>query len=143
MFIAPILLNGRTGTNLKQIWLFLERNGTHLIQIDATDEATAIHAANEFVAFNDMTAIGVPVVVGDIVFVNIDPASKDIHSFYTWKEVPAGTIPSKEAWRSFLWVSTKDNVDPLGVNRLLDSIPLAEKTHSAFSVVTSYLKTCY
>lgn len=141
MFIIPVLSVERNGTNLKQFWLFLERNGSHLIHLDATPE-TASQAAAEFLAFNEMTADGLPIVVGDLVFVKIDPASKDIHSFYTWREVPAGTIPSKEVWRPFLWLSTDEHSDPLGVNRLLDTIHLAEPGHSVFSVVSSYLKTC-
>lgn len=140
MFIVPVLSVERDQPNLKQFWLFLERNGSHLIHLDATPE-TASQAAAEFLAFNEMTSIGEPIVAGELIFVKIDPASKDIHSFYTWREVPAGTIPSKEVWRPFLWLSTSENTDPLGVNRLLDTIHLAEPGHSAFSVVSSYLKT--
>jgi len=142
MYILPILVKSTTHSNsnseLKQIWLFLERNGNHLIQLDSQDPM----AAKDFLATNDMHALGEPVILGDIAFVTIDPKSKDLSSFYTWREVVPGTIPSKELWRPFLWLSHADNLDPLGVNRLLDTISLAEEGHSAFSVVSSYLKTC-
>jgi len=140
MYIVPILSYSRDSTDLKHIWVFLERNGTHLIQLETTPE-TAVKAATEFVEANEMTALGAPTVIGDLVFVGIDPKSKDLGSFYTWREVTPGTIPSKEVWRPFLWLDTKEHTDPFGVNRLLDSISLAEQ-HNAFSVVQSYLKTC-
>lgn len=136
MFIVPVLYKSRA-TELQQLWIFLERNGTHLIELSATAE-NAVEAAKEFLTTNEMTGVGEPIVVGDLVFVEIDPASKDIASFYTWREVPPGTIPSKEVWRSFLWLSSKENSDPFGVNRLLDSISLAEPSHSAFSVLAAY-----
>lgn len=136
MYIVPVLYTARPGTDLKQIWLFLERNGTHLIELD---DGEPVKAAKEFLETNGMTAAAEPIVVGDMVFMGIDPTSNDINSFYTWKEVPAGTIPSKEVWRSFLWLSA-NGVDPLGVNRLLDTITLSDK-HTVFSVLSSYLKT--
>jgi hypothetical protein len=142
MYIVPILSKDRPNTELKQIWLFLERNGNHLIELACTPQ-TAVQAAKEFLATNEMQAMGEPAVSGELIFVQIDPSSKDLASFYTWREVPVGTIPSKEVWRSFLWLSAKDNADPFGVNRLLDTIPLSDSNHSAFSVVSSYLKTCY
>jgi hypothetical protein len=141
MYIVPILSKARPNTELKQIWLFLERNGSHLIQLDCTAQ-TAVQAAKEFLATNDMQAMSEPIVSGELIFIQIDPSSKDLAAFYTWREVPVGTIPSKEVWRSFLWLSTKDNADPFGVNRLLDTISLSDSNHTAFSVVSSYLKTC-
>lgn len=141
MYIAPILVKARAHTDLKQVWLFLERNGSHLIQLDTSSDPIA--AAKDFLSTNEMTALGEPVVVDDIVFVTIDPNSNQLDSFYTWREVPVGTIPSKEVWRSFLWLSNEEQSDPLGVNTLLNTIPLADNSHSAFSVVSSYLKTCY
>jgi hypothetical protein len=142
MYIVPILSKDRPNTELKQIWIFLERNGSHLIQLDCSPQ-TAVEAAKEFLTTNDMLLMGEPIVSGELIFVQIDPSSKDLAAFYTWREVPLGTIPSKEVWRSFLWLSSKDNEDPFGVNRLLDTISLSDSNHSAFSVVSSYLKTCY
>ncbi len=145
MYILPILVKSRSSSNsqneLRQFWLFLERNGNHLIQLESSEDP--VSDAKEFLSTNGMQALGEPNVVGNIVFVTIDPNSKDLSSFYTWREVAPGTVPSKEVWRPFLWLSYSDNVDPLGVNRLLDTISLAEDGHTAFSVVSSYLKTSY
>ena len=140
MYIVPILSRPNVEKDLKQFWIFLERNGSHLIQLDATQD-TASQAAKDFLATNEMQGLGEPIVAGELVFVAIDPMSKDLSSFYTWREVAPGTIPSKEVWRSFLWLSTKDASDPFGVNKLLETISLASPTHSAFSVVSTYLKT--
>lgn len=142
MYILPILVLSKPNTNLKQIWLFLERNGNHLIQLEATNE-TALVAAGEFLKLNEMESIGEPIIIGDIVFASIDPSSKELSSFYTWREVAPGTIPSKDVWRSFLWLSYSDSSDPLGVNRLLDTISLTDKGHNVYSVLSSYLKTSY
>lgn len=142
MYILPILVLSKPNTNLKQIWLFLERNGNHLIQLEATNES-ALVAAGEFLKLNEMESIGEPIIIGDIVFASIDPSSKELSSFYTWREVPPGSIPSKDVWRSFLWLSYSDSSDPLGVNRLLDTISLTDKGHNVYSVLSSYLKTSY
>jgi hypothetical protein len=142
MYLVPVLSIKKPNTELRQIWLFLERNGTHLIELECTP-LTAIDSAKEFLAANDMKALQEPIVSNELIFVDIDPSSKELAAFYTWREVPIGTIPSKEVWRSFLWLSTKENDDPFGVNRLLDTIPLADSKYSAFSIVSSYLKTSY
>jgi len=141
MFIVPIITVKRCSTDLTQIWLFLERNGSHLIHLEATPD-TALAAAKDFLTANELFIEGEPIIVGELVFVTIDSARTDIHSFYTWREVPIGTIPAKEVWRSFLWFSRNDNTDPLGVNYFLETISLAGSVHTVFSVITSYLKTC-
>lgn len=141
MFIVPIITVKRPSTDLTQIWLFLERNGSHLIQLEATPD-TALTAAKDFLTANELFIKGEPIIVGELVFVTIDSARTDIQSFYTWREVPIGTIPAKEVWRSFLWFSRNDNTDPLGVNHFLQTISLAGSVHTVFSVITSYLKTC-
>lgn len=135
MFVVPIVSYSRPGTDLTHIWVFLERNGTHLIEIDATPE-TAVESATNFLILNSLPYLGKPIVVGDLIFAQIDPKSKDLASFYTWREVTQGT--TKEVWRPFLWLSNKDNTDPFGVNKLLDNISLAGQNHNAFSVVSSY-----
>ena len=150
MYIVPILVKSNPNTNLKQIWLFLERNGNHLIHLDVTDE-TALVAAKKFLILNEMETIGEPIIIGDTVFASIDPSSKELSSFYTWREVAPGTIPSKDVWRSFLWLSYSDtsnlsytdSSDPLGANRLLDTISLTDQGHNVYSVISSYLKTSY
>jgi hypothetical protein len=137
MFVVPILSYNRDGTDLTHFWVFLERNGTHLIEIDATPE-TAVDAATNFLSLNGLPYMDTPIVAGDLIFAQIDPKSKDLASFYTWREISQGT--TKEVWRPFLWLSNRDNTDPFGVNKLLDNISLGQ--HNAYSVVSSYLKTC-
>lgn len=139
MYVVPILSVERVPGAITQHWIFLERNGNHLIQLD-TSEADAVQAATAFAAFNEMAIVGEPVVVGDLVFLHVDPACKDIHSFYTWREVAPGTIPGKELWRPFLWVTAGGTAaDPLGVNKLLDSITLSEQKHTVHTLISSYL----
>jgi len=137
MYIVPLIVSHRTHTDLKQIWIFLERNGSHLIQTDS------LQTAKEFLEINGMQSVGEPVVHDDLIFVAIDPLSNELSSFYTWREVPVGTIPSKEVWRPFTWLSSADKSDPFGVNQLLNTIPLAEPKHTVFSTISTYLKTCY
>jgi hypothetical protein len=141
MFIVPVISIKRPSTDLTQIWLFLERNGSHLIQLDATPQ-TALTVAKDFLSANELFLKGEPIIAGELVFVTIDSEITDIQSFYTWREVPVGTVPAKEVWRSFLWFSINDNTDPLGVNQFLQTISLAHSEHTVFSVITSYLKTC-
>ena len=121
MFIVPVISIKRPSTDLTQIWLFLERNGSHLIQLDATPQ-TALTVAKDFLSANELFLKGEPIIAGELVFVTIDSEITDIQSFYTWREVPVGTVPAKEVWRSFLWFSINDNTDPLGVNQLLQTI---------------------
>jgi hypothetical protein len=141
MFIVPVITIKRPNTDLTQFWIFMERNGSHLIHLDATPE-TAFTAAKEFLTLNEMFIKGEPIIVGELVFVTIDSTLTDIQSFYTWREVPVGTIPAKEVWRSFLWFSTNNNIDPLGVNHFLKTISVAGLVHTVFSIMNSYLKTC-
>jgi len=130
MYLVPILHLAQAGTDLTKIWVFLERNGNHLIQVD--DMA----AAQAFSAENGLTTVGDPVQVGDCIFLHVDSSSKDLNLFYTWRETPPGTLPLKEVWRPFLWISDKEGKDPLGVNQLLDGISLGEQ--SAYSVLNAW-----
>jgi hypothetical protein len=131
--------------SLHKIWLFLERNCTHMMEIAAGQEPLA--AARDFLVTNDLVAARDPFQVGPITFVEIDEEKTDLSQFYSWREAPPGTVPPKEAWRHFLWVRTADSADPWGVNRLLNTIPLGPAPHTAFTVldalftVTPNLKT--
>jgi hypothetical protein len=131
MFIVPFI-RVAARANLQQIWLFLERNGTHLIEIDATSD-DAVQHAKEFAELNEFTLTGEPFCVDDVVYCPIEPKA-DLANCYTWKEVTAGT--TKEVWRTFLWVAAPDSTDPWGVNRLMDEISLSEK-QTAYSVLKS------
>lgn len=94
MFIVPYMLNKRTACT--QVWLFLERNGTHLIEVGA--DARAFAAENGF--SEDPTFM----TVGDLLFLEVDRQRPGLEAFYSWEEVVPGTIPAKEVWRPFLWL---------------------------------------
>ena len=133
----PILRVKKASPVLEQFWLFMERNGTHLIPLEGGGEGDeAIAAAREFCEVNELTAAADPVCSGPFVFVSVDPADKDLAGFYSWAETPPGTVPLREVWRPFLWVHSANggaggaadstSMDPWGVNKLLDAIQVAE-----------------
>ncbi len=129
-YLVPILTSPSSGSgHLQQIWMFLERNGTHLIELEAEEgEAAAIQAAHEFCEVNELSQVAPPFCVDAFVFVPIDPADKDLRAFYSWDETPPGTNPPCEAWRPFLWlrVAGSDEDDPWNVNGMLRSISLGD-----------------
>lgn len=137
MFILPFLRLVKNSSGLEQIWLFLERNGTHLIEIQNADEEGAISYAKEFAELNELVMKNEPFCVKDVVYCEIVADSKELAGFYTWKETPAGTTPPREVWRPFLWM---ENSDPWGVNRLMESLPLSEASHSVYSVLEEITK---
>jgi hypothetical protein len=141
MFLVPILTAPKATPALTQFWIFLERNGNHLLELPGVDgDEAAIAAATEFLAANELSAAAEPFCVGDLVFAPVDPADKDLANFYSWKEVPPGSTPPKEAWRMFLWISSPQSQDPWGVNRLLDSVQVAEEpVHTIFSVLNAFV----
>jgi hypothetical protein len=144
MFLVPILIVPKATPALTQFWIFLERNGNHLLELPGVEGAeAAVAAATEFLATNELSPASPPFCVGDLVFAPVDPADQDLVNFYSWKEVPPGSTPPKEVWRMFLWISSPmDKVhtqDPWGVNRLLDSIQVGEPAHTIFSVLSAYL----
>jgi hypothetical protein len=120
MFIVPYIKRPLK-PGLQQIWIFLERNGTHLIEVGADAATFAIE--NGF--SNDPTFVP----VGDLLLLAVDP-SPSLSSFYSWGEVPPGTIPMKELWRPFMCLE--------GANQPLSEIPLSLK-HTALSVITPIL----
>ena len=129
MYIVPIAMRNRSST-VKQIWVLLDRNGTHLMSLDTGS------SAQEFAEANGLALLGKPQEIGEIVFLPIDMERTDFSAFYSWREVPPGTVPSKEVWRQFTWVS-----ELLDVNPLLNKIVLGEPAHTAYSVLNAYLKT--
>jgi hypothetical protein len=134
MYLVPILQLKQSGTDILKFWVFLERNGNHLIQLEGPDY---IEAAKTFSSENGLSLLGEPLQLGDYVYIHVDPATKDLNLFYTWRETPSGT-PLKEVWRAFLWISDKSHADPLGVNTLLKAISLGEPTHTAYSVLHTW-----
>ena len=122
-------MHNRSST-VKQLWVLLDRNGTHLMSLDTGS------SAKEFAEANGLALLGKPQEVGEIVFLSVDMKRTDFSAFYSWREVPPGTVPSKEVWRQFTWVS-----DSLDVNTLLNQIIVAEPAHTVYSVLNAYLKT--
>jgi len=94
MFIVPyISMKVKACT---QIWLFLERNGTHLIDVGADPHAFAVN--------NGFSENPVFRIVGDVCYLEVDHLRPGLEAFYSWDEVTPGTIPAKELWRPFLWL---------------------------------------
>ena len=132
MYIVPFAVHNRSG-NVKQIWVLLERNGTHLVSLDVDD--TPVNAALEFAEANGIALSSQPFQDGSLVFLPVDIHKTDFSAFYSWREVPPGTVPAKEVWRQFTWVS-----DSLNVNTLLNEILLGDPKYTAFTVLNAYLK---
>jgi hypothetical protein len=119
MFIVPyitIKVNACT-----QVWLFLERNGTHLI------EAGDAHAFSVENGFSDNPTFRT---VGDILYLEVDRSTPGLENFYYWEEVAPGTIPAKELWRPFMWLP--------GTEHLLADIHLSAN-HTVLTVLQGIL----
>ena len=125
MYVLPYIHVPKTA-ELHQIWLFLERNGTYLIEVED------LSGAKDFAAANDLELEGEPRVVGDVVYCRIKKDSQYHPNFYTWAETPAGT-PLREVWRSFLWLG--DATDSYGVNKLMDSLKLSDEGHTVYTAL--------
>lgn len=121
-------------TDIKQVWVLLERNGTHLMSLDA-GSTPPLEAALQFADGNGLALSGQPIQAGKLVFLPVDMGRTDFSAFYSWREVLPGTVPSKEVWRQFTWVS-----DSLDVNTLLNQIVIGDPDHTVYSVLNAYLK---
>ena len=121
MYLIPILtapIKEMKTTSIVQIWMFLERNGTHCIEIDSVEEAAKFAEMNGFPLFHP------PVRQGELVFLFVDPKCKELESFYTWTEIQPGEQPMREVWRPFLWVKPLDGLDVWGTNQYLGEIQI-------------------
>lgn len=94
MYIVPIALRPR-GRDIQQVWVLLERNGTRLMTVDTVGNSP-VSAAREFADANGLVLSSEPVESGTLVFLPVDIDATDFSSFYTWREVLPGTVPSKE-----------------------------------------------
>jgi hypothetical protein len=131
MFVIPVLaVPLQNVINIVQVWMFLERNGSHAIEVEDKEEALIFAEQNGF------QILGEPVVRGDIVFLLIDPKCKDLGSFYTWSEITPSQQPMKEVWRPFLWVKAAE--DLWGTNQYLNEIMLT-KDKSVYSLLNSFV----
>jgi len=128
MYVIPILTKSlEKNVNLLQVWMFLERNGTHAIEVNSLDEAV------DFAKENGFKILGKPVVRENIVFLMIDSSSKELSSFYTWSDIQHNQMPMKEIWRPFLWVMTSE--DLWGTNQYLNNIMLTENK-SVYDIIS-------
>jgi hypothetical protein len=100
---------------------------------DTPDEG--ITHAKEFLTLNDLKGTDAPFCINDIVFCPVDSDTPDLVNFYTWKETPIGASPQKEVWRPFFWAHAEDGSDPWGVNRMMESIGISDKTDTVYSVL--------
>ena len=136
MYIIPILVKTVQTTEdtiIKQVWLFLERNGSHCISVASVEDAKAFLKTNEF-------SLDQPVIVsGQFIYAPM-AATADLSSFYSWGEVRPNEHPMKEAWRSFLWVvGPNSNEDVWGTNVFLKDICIAGSS-TVHSVIEGYFK---
>ena len=138
MFVVPVMIKSvdtRYDTVIKQVWMLLERNGTHCISVESEEEAA------EFAIVNEIQLTGKPIVSGPFVYLPVDPAS-NLSAFYLWGEIKPNEQPMKEAWRSFLWVTMKGHEDDVwGTNIFLKDILIAGP-HSGYKVIEGYFKQC-
>lgn len=145
MFLVPIFIRTLPNSQaIRQIWLFLERNGNYLMDLPVGEHEDPISAAKEFLETNDLVSAESPFQVGSLVFAPIHPDKcPDLTGFYTWSETSPGTTPVREAWRPFYWVSADTNdllADSWGVNRMMEGICLADTPElTAYSVLKTYL----
>jgi hypothetical protein len=133
MYIVPIATRAR-GSDIQQIWLLLERNGTHLMSVDTIGNSP-VSSAEQFADANGLVLSSEPFESHGLIFLPVDCDKTDMSSFYSWREVLPGTVPSKEVWRQFVWAS-----DSLDVNLLLNSILIGDPEYSVYSVLNAYLK---
>lgn len=147
MYILPLVCDPIPGSSLQHIWLFLERNGSHLISLTPAEGQEPHAAAAEFLAANELNlAPGSQLLQeADIIYAPIDRSDPDLAAFYTWAETPPGSTPLKEAWRMVLWTTeAPEQDDAWGVNKLLDSIPVSSAgqaaPHTLYTVLKAYFK---
>ena len=137
MYLVPIFtknIKKSEGIQIKQVWIFLERNGTQCIHVNSLEDAMG------FVSINQLPLTGVPILSGPFIFLPVD-SKADLSSFYLWSEIRPNEHPMKEVWRSFLWILHADSGEDIwGTNGFLRDISIAD-SHSVFTIIESYFKT--
>jgi hypothetical protein len=138
MFIIPVIIKTiqtNDDITIKQVWLFLERNGTECITVDS------LKTANEFIKVNDIPVTGKLIVSEPYIYAPVD-SNADLSSFYLWNEIQQHEQPMKEVWRSFLWIVGNNSEDDMwGTNVFLKDI-LIGGNHSVYNVIEGYFKKC-
>jgi len=136
MYIIPIIvktIKEESDHTIQQVWIFLERNGTHCISVGSLQEA------NEFLKINEIPCSKAPLISGPLIYAPVDSAA-DLSSFYVWSEVSLSQQPMKEVWRSFLWVrGSNSDEDIWGTNQFLKEISIAG-SDSVHTVIGGYFK---
>jgi len=136
MYIIPIIvrpLETTFDTIIRQVWLFLERNGTHCMTANSAKEAT------EFAAANEIPLTGAPIISENFIYLPVD-STADLSSFYMWSEIRPNEQPMKEVWRSFLWIVRNDcEEDVWGTNKFLKDIFIAG-SDSVYTVLEDYFR---
>ena len=118
MLLIPMvrrLIIKTADTTIWQIWLLLERNGTHTMSVGSAEEADA------FAAENGLTIVK-RWIEGDSIFLDI-ATTPSLAEFYTWSEIAPGQQPMREVWRPFVW-----SAPDMGSNEALDALDLGPKT---------------
>ena len=123
MYVLPYILSKEKG-KFKQVWLFLERNGTHLMEQEVSQ-------VDRFLEENELIGVGRKE-VGGVLYIQIDPPTEGLSNFSTWGEVQPSSIPAKEVWRSFLWLDESEEL--WGVNKHLEEIILSP-SQNAYSIL--------
>ena len=122
MHVVPYICTG--SPEFRKIWLFLERNGTHLLEMNPND-------VEGFLEENGLQSLG-KYEEGGVVYSEIDAKTEGLDQFYTWSEVLPGTTPAREVWRQFLWLDESEKL--WGVNAQLEQISLSP-THTVYSIL--------
>ena len=136
MFIIPIIVKNiqkNDDTIIRQVWLFLERNGTQCITVDS------LKSAQDFIRQNEFPLQGDLIVSGNFIYAPVN-SKADLSSFYLWNEIRQNEQPMKEVWRSFLWVVGEKSEDDIwGTNIFLKESIITQKD-SVYMVIEDYFR---
>jgi hypothetical protein len=128
MYLVPVVVQA-WDSSLLSLWLLLERNGSHLIEVASEGDAKTFLVENGL--SKEPTLVEA---LPGVLFAPVSPREVDLAAFYSWREVAPGTIPAKEVWRNFLW-TRQDEV--LGVNIHLNELQVSPN-HSIYQILKAY-----
>lgn len=127
-------INSIDTTSIQQIWILLERNGTHCTSVETVEDAVA------YATDNDIPLVGEPIVKEPFIYLPVDGKSPELDLFYTWNETRLDEQPLRAVWRPFLWISDATQEDIWGTNVYLSDIHIADKK-SVSDVLLNYFAT--
>jgi hypothetical protein len=134
MHVVPIFeraVSSMEGTNMKQIWTLLERNGTYCSSVETVEDALV------YAKENDIPLLGEPVQTEHFIFLNVDATSPLLDQFYSWNETLPDEQPMRTVWRPFLWISNDSSEDVWGVNMYLKDIQIGHNL-SVFDLIVEH-----